>query len=360
MKLMTVLGTRPEIIKLSSLLPLFDKNFQHTLVHTGQHYSYELDRVFFEELELRNPDFALDVGSSDILTQTAAIMSALAPVIEDIAPDMIVVQGDTNTTMAGALAAAKTRTKLAHVEAGARSFNKDMPEEYNRIVADHVADILFPPFEYERENLLREGLPDKKIVVTGGTLVEACRRMLPKARQSKILERLDLKPGEYVLATIHRAESTNYPSALKGIFSALSALSEKIEIVIPIHPRTAKALKHNGFLLDKRVSVIEPLGYTDFLNILSNAKFAMTDSGGVQEEAPALNVPALVLRSETELVYYIEAGKNKLVGRDKETIVPAALDLLARPEELAKMKQARGYLPDGAADIIIQTLLQSG
>ncbi len=357
MKLLTVLGTRPEVIKMSPLLPLFDQRFSHTLVHTGQHYAYHLDRVFFEELHLRAPDYALEVGSADNLIQTAAMMAKMDPVIKQIRPDLIVVQGDTNSTLAGALSAVKSGVYLAHVEAGCRSFNRDMPEEYNRVLTDHSSDILFAPHRDAVDQLRNEGIPEDSVFPTGNTLIDACLRNVGYSEESKILRRLRVTQGEYVLITIHRSETTDNAFVLKELISTLNSLTDRTAIVFPIHPRTKKAMHLENLKLDPRMEVIDPVGYLDFLKLIKSAKFIMTDSGGIQEEAAGLNVPALVLRDETEWMDFVRAGKNKIVGKKSDEILKEALRLLDEPDELEKMKKAEVHLPADASKKIVDILV---
>lgn len=356
MKVLTVLGTRPEIIKLSPLLPLLKETFDHKLAHTGQHYSIEMDRVFFDGLDLSDPEFTLEVGSVDGLTQTALIMERLKPVIDGFRPHLILVQGDTNSTLAGALAAVKSGIKVAHVEAGCRSFNPLMPEETNRIVADHVADVLFAPDKDAVRHLKREGIQGEKVFLTGSTLADACRRNLQFVEKSKILSDLEIRPDEYLVATIHRAENTNHKGALASIINGLNELSKWRPVVFPVHPRTRKALDDWQIKPVPGLIMIEPLGYLDFLSLLSNAMFALTDSGGVQEEAAAMDIPALILRDETEWMSYVRAGKNKLAGTESESIQQAGLELLDDPHVLEKMKNAKADTPTGASAAIVQVL----
>lgn len=359
MKALTVLGTRPEIIKLAPLVPLLDKEFDHFLTHSGQHYAYEMDRVFFEGLSLREPDETLEVGSLDGLAQTALIMERLKPVLDRINPDLVVVQGDTNSTLAGALAAAKAGVCVAHVEAGCRSFNRLMPEELNRVVADHVSDFLFAPYEDQAANLSREGIDSENIYTTGSTLIDICLDHFDIIDQSDILTRVGAAEQDYVLVTIHRAENTDDMEILSRLIASLNRLSDKIDIVFPIHPRTRKALAANGIEQAKRIRIIDPLGYVDFLRLLKGAQFVMTDSGGIQEEAALFNVPGLILREETEWPNFLRAGKNKLVGRDPETIVATAMELLDDNRLLDRMRGADLDLPRGAS-LEIARILQAG
>jgi len=356
LKVLTVLGTRPEIIKLSSLIPLLDDSVEHVLVHTGQHYSFEMDSVFFHELRLRPADYTLKIGSQKQIAQTAGIMLKLEPILEKEQPDFLVVQGDTNSTLAGGLAGAKTGVPVAHVEAGCRSFNRRMPEEVNRILTDHCSTLLFAPDQTSRRHLLEEGIAEEKIHLVGNTIIDACMRSRELAAGSDTLNRLGLVKNGYVLATMHRAENTDEAEALREIVNALDDVAERITLVLPIHPRTKAALKKAGIKLSQEMKVVEPLGYLDFISLLSNAKFAMTDSGGVQEEAAILDTPALVMRNETEWVEYIEAGKNILAGTQRREIAEIAFGLIDDPERLKSLRGAKIAIKRDVSLKILETL----
>lgn len=355
-KILTVLGTRPEIIKLSPLIPLFDEAFEHVLVHSGQHYAYKMDRIFFEELALRPPDHTLDVGSGSQADQTARIISSLEPVIIKEGPNLVLVQGDTNTTLSGAITAAKLGRKLAHVEAGCRSFNLKMPEEVNRIVADHLADVLFAPDQPSHDNLLREGIDHTKIHLVGSTLTDACLRNRAYANSSTILSQLKLEPHKYLLVTIHRAENTDELQTLQNIIRAINALSASHAVVFPVHPRTRKALEDAQLGLEQNIMALEPVGYPDFLKLLESSTMVMTDSGGIQEEAVALGVPCAILRTETEWTKFVEAGRTVVVGTVAEAITGSVERLLRDPHELERMRTAPVSLPTGASQRIVDVL----
>ena len=334
-KVLTFLGTRPEIIKLSPLVPLLGERFLHVLVHSGQHYSFAMDEVFFRELELPAPNYALAVGSASHGEQTARMLARLEPILLDERPDMVLVQGDTNTTLAGGLAAAKLGIPVAHLEAGCRSFNRHMPEELNRVVVDHLAALLLAPDEAANRNLLAEGLPASQTFVTGSSAIDAVRRNQRFAESSTILERMELAPGGYLALTMHRAENTT-PDRLPGIIRALTEIASEHTIVFPVHPRTAAALEQQGLALPPQIRACEPLGYLDTLKLVGSARALLTDSGGLQEEAAALGTPALILRNETEWSYLVDAGVHVLIGASYESIhdgagiwlEPAALNRL--------------------------------
>lgn len=359
MKITTVLGTRPEIIKLSPLIPLLNKHFEHSIVHTGQHYSYQLDKVFFEELDLPAPYQMLEVGSESQVKQVAKIMLALEPILSKDKPNLVLVHGDTNSTLAGALAANKLAIPVGHVEAGCRSFNKLVPEELNRLLTDHCSSILFTSDNVCYHNLLQEGIERKLIHEVGSTLVDACFRNLKFAENSQIMTKLDLKEQEYALVTIHRAENTERPDVLLQISKALNKISERLPLVFPMHPRTKKYLKTHDIKVNSSVKTIEPVGYLDFLKLISGAAFVMTDSGGVQEEAVVLNNVAVILRSETEWTSFIDAGKNILSGTNSEQIYQTVTSLIENPNDLRQRKEAKISLNHGATEKIIKILLKN-
>jgi UDP-N-acetylglucosamine 2-epimerase len=352
-KVLTILGTRPEIVKLSPLIPLLGERFVHVLVHSGQHYSYEMDSVFFRELRLPPPDYALAVGSAGHGEQTARMLARLEPILLAQRPDLVLVQGDTNTTLAGGLCAAKLGIPVAHLEAGCRSFNRAMPEELNRVLVDHLSTLLLAPDAAARSNLLAEGLPPAQVKLIGSSALDAVRRNWPLAEAATILSRLELA-GEYLALTIHRAENTA-PERLPGIVSALNKLAARHTIVFPIHPRTAQALAVQGLRLSGRIRSCEPLGYLDMLKLVGSASALLTDSGGLQEEAAVLGTPALVLRNETEWRYLVDAGTHVLVGNSEESIL-AGGDCWLQPGALARLRSADVPLWRGAAERALEAI----
>lgn len=352
MKPAFVFGTRPEIIKLAPVVRAFiERGVEPLLIHTGQHYDYEMSRVFLEELELPPIDHHLEVGSGTQAEQTGKAMIKIERVLMEEKPDVTLVQGDTNTVLAGALASVKLKIPVAHVEAGLRSFDRTMPEEINRILADHASEVLFPPTEEARKNLEREGITEN-VYVVGNTIVDAVLQNAEVAeKKSGILERLGLEPKEYVLITAHRAENTDSRENLTRLVEMLEAL--QMRAVYPMHPRTRKRLEEFG--LWERVSSIEnltvtkPLGYLDFLKLEKNAFAIMTDSGGIQEEAIILGVPCLTLRYNTERPETVEAGGNVLVGLEKERALGYLQRLLEDREFYRKMAEAPNPFGDGKA-----------
>jgi len=332
-----VVGTRPEIVKMAPVIKLLERS-SYILIHTGQHYSYELDKVFFEELGLPEPDYRLDTGlrASTHGEQTGLMLVEVERILLAEKPRFVVVQGDTNTTLASALAARKLNTILvAHVEAGLRSGNWEMPEEVNRLIVDHISDILFAPTRRAEENLLKEGIPRGRIHLTGNTIVDAVRIGLEGAvRRSKILEELGLERERYFLLTLHRAENVDFKERLLSILKGVNLVKEKYpgyEIVFPIHPRTMKRIKAFGLQdMLRSLLVVDPVGYTDFLMLEASARLVMTDSGGVQEEACILRTPCVTLRTETERPETVEVGANIVASRDPESILRSVETMLSR------------------------------
>jgi UDP-N-acetylglucosamine 2-epimerase (non-hydrolysing) len=321
--IVTVLGTRPEVIKLSSLLPLLNQRWSHALVHTGQHYDEEMVNVFFHDLKLPPPDYTLTVGSGSHAKQIAQIILRLEEILQREEARLVIVQGDTNTTLGGALAARQLGIPVAHVEAGCRSHNRQMPEEQNRIVVDHLADYLFTPDTIATENLLREGIAADRIFMTGSTGIDACLRNWGYATTQPILDQLNIERRTYGLVTVHRAANT-VPEVLPGIFASLNDIATHLPLIFPMHPRTRAVFEALGLAdgLHPDIHLLPPLGYLDSLALIGNALVVLTDSGGVQEETAALGIPTLILREETEWQAYVNAGTHRLVGMTPETIVP--------------------------------------
>jgi UDP-N-acetylglucosamine 2-epimerase (non-hydrolysing) len=326
-----ILGTRPEIIKMSPIIRECERQgVDYFILHTGQHYSYEMDRAFFEELELPEPKYNLDVGSGTHADQTGRIMTSIEKVLMDEKPDVVLVQGDTNTVLAGALAAAKLHIRVGHVEAGLRSFDRTMPEEINRVVADHISDYLFAPTETSRQNLLREGIDGAKISVTGNTVVDAVFQNLEISKKKcDVLGTLGLKSKEYFLVTTHRAENVDVRERLEEILRGLSAVGDaySLPVVFPMHPRTAKMMQEFG-LSPNGITVTQPLGYLEFLQLESNARLVLTDSGGLQEESCILGVPCVTLRDNTERPETVEVGANVLAGTNPEKVTQSVQSIL--------------------------------
>lgn len=324
MKIALVFGTRPEIIKILPVIRECEmKDLDYFILHTGQHYSYKMDKVFFEELELPEAKYNLDVGSGSHAEQTGKMLIGIEKVLMKEKPDIVLVEGDTNTVLAGALAASKLHIKVGHVEAGLRSYDRNMPEEINRILTDHVSDYLFAPTKKARETLLEEGITESKIFVTGNTIVDAVYQNLKIAeRRIDVLNKLDLERGEYFLVTAHRQENVDMRERLKGILEGLNLIYREFDlsIIFPIHPRTAKRIKEFRLELPKGVELIESLGFLDFLQLEAYAKLILTDSGGVQEESCILHTPCVTLRENTERPETLEVGANVLAGTSSHKI----------------------------------------
>ncbi|MCE7697950.1 MAG: UDP-N-acetylglucosamine 2-epimerase (non-hydrolyzing) [Methanobacterium paludis] len=354
MKIATILGTRPEIIKLSPLIPLLDKEFEQILIHTGQHYSYTMDEIFFEDLKLRDCDYTLNVGSGTHAQQTGKMIMKLEEVLLNEKPDVVLVQGDTNSTFAGAITASKLQIKVAHVESGCRSFDRKMPEEINRSLVDHCSDFLFAPDENALNNLVAEGIPCEKIHLVGNTSVDACLRAMKLFNQDK-LNALSLEKENYALLTIHRQENTSYEN-LKEILGAINTISNRIKVVFPVHLRTKNVIDEHKIQINDNLILTDPLGYKDFMGLLANSKFVMTDSGGVQEESAVLSIPCLILRDNTEWMSYVELGKNMLLGTDQRKIAEYVVDLVDNEQKLDDMKKVDAHIKKGAPESIVSSL----
>ena len=336
MKIAIILGTRPEIIKMSPVIRYCrDKKLDFFVIHTNQHYSYEMDKIFFEELNLPDPEYNLEVGSGLHGEQTGKMLAGIETILIDEKPDVVLVEGDTNTVLAGALAASKLHIKVGHVEAGLRSFDMSMPEEINRIMVDHISDYLFAPTETSRKYLLQEGIKEQKIHVVGNTIVDATMQNLSIARdRSNIMDELNVSSGNFFLLTMHRAENVDDSARLEKILNGLKLVSDKykIPLIFPMHPRTMNRIKEFWFgnkINDiDSLNIVEPIGYMDFLVLESEAKLVLTDSGGVQEETCILMTPCVTLRDNTERPETVDAGANVIVGCEAEKIMAGVEKML--------------------------------
>lgn len=334
MKIAVVVGTRPEIIKMSPIIrELQVRNLDYVFIHTGQHYSYNLDKVFFEELELPLPNYNLDVGSGSHAKQTANIMIRTEDLLTMLKPDVVLVEGDTNTVLGVALAAVKLHIKVGHVEAGLRSRDKRMPEEINRVLTDHCSDHLFAPTESAKRNLLSENISEWGISVTGNTVVDAVGQNLGVAQKHRSLHSR-YKLREYYLLTLHRPENVDNKDRFESILQGVKKLAEDIPVVYPIHLRACKMLNEYRISADG-LSIIEPVGYLEFLQLEYRAKLILTDSGGVQEEACILGVPCVTLRDSTERPETIEVGANVLAGANPAKIVDCVKGMINRRNKWA-------------------------
>lgn len=337
MKLMIVTGTRPEIIKLSPVIKeCLERGLDITLVHSGQHYSYEMDRIFFEELDLPEPDYNLEAGSGTHGCQTASILCGIEKLMIADRPDWVIVQGDTNTVLASALAASKLHIKVAHVEAGCRSYNRMMPEEINRVLTDHVSDLLFVQSDEIRVILLGEGIKDEKIEVVGNTIVDAVIQNLSIANEkSVILQKTGVSPGKYGLLTLHRQENVDDPDRFSRILDGVGRVAERygISFVYPVHPRSRKMIAEHNIHVPENIIRVDPVGFLDFLSLESSAYLIMTDSGGVQFEACVLRVPCVTLRDETEIPETVIVGSNVVAGTDPVQILRASERMVNVPRD---------------------------
>jgi len=313
-KIHTIIGTRPEIIKMSQLIPLLDGNFEHRFIFTSQHYSKNMVDIFLDELGVREPDIFLGVKSSD----HSSLKDAIRPKIAELKPDYVLTYGDTNSTLAAAMATKELEINLIHVEAGLRSFDNSMPEEMNRIKTDGLSDYLFTPTELTKHFLGKEGITNNVFVV-GNTVVDACLTYSKIANEkSKILDELKIEKDNYVLVTAHRQENVDNPERLLKILNSLSDLP--LTVIFPIHPRTKKRVTENNYKIHENIRVIDPLGYLDFLKLMMHSSLIITDSGGIQEEAITLKIPCLTIRTSTERWETIITGGNFLVGVEPDLV----------------------------------------
>ncbi len=352
MKVAVIVGTRPEIIKMSPVIrALQSMDVPYYVLHTGQHYSYNMDRLFFEELELPQPDYKLDIGERfrGHGAQTGEMLKEMEKVFTGDRPDVVLVQGDTNTVLAGAISASKLHIKVGHVEAGLRSHDRSMPEEINRILADHVSDYLFAPTEGSADNLRKEGIEDEKIFITGNTVVDAVHQNLEIARKKgNVLENFGLDDRNYILITAHRQENVDDRERLSGIVHVLNSL--EIPAIFPMHPRTVNRMREFGLeVKNPLVQVVEPVGYMDFLMLIAHARVILTDSGGIQEESNILHVPCLTLRDNTERPETVEAGSNIIVGVEPDSVLSMLGLILEDSDFETKMRSAPVAFGDGRA-----------
>ena len=347
MRILSIVGNRPQFIKSAPLSLALRNRAEEVVLHTGQHYDHELSQVFFDELGLEPPKHRLEAGSGSHAEQTARMLPGIEAAVVEEEPALVLVYGDTNSTLAGALAASKLRIPVAHVEAGLRSFDRTMPEELNRVLVDRVSSLLFAPSDTAVANLEAEGIRDG-VHQVGDVMLDANLRLVPIARErSQALELAGVEPGAYALATVHREANTRQP-ALERIVEALNALQEPV--VIPLHPRTAGAIESQGLRLEGHVHPRPPAGYLDFAALASQARVILTDSGGVQKEAYWYEVPCVTLRENTEWVETVETGWNRLVGTDPDAIVAATRG--SRPGAEHPPLYGNGHAADLIADVL--------
>tara|TARA_Y100000310_G_scaffold82715_1_gene79325 strand:+ start:32912 stop:33973 length:1062 start_codon:yes stop_codon:yes gene_type:complete len=332
-----VLGTRPEIIKLSPIMRACEeKGIEYFIIHTGQHYDKNMDSIFFEELKLASPKYNLGVGSCSPGKQISLMLERIEEILLKENPDVVLVQGDTNSVLAGALAAKKANLKVGHVEAGLRSYDESMPEEHNRILVDHISDFLFASTEDAAQKIDNEGIKKEKVYVVGNTVVDAVYQNGDIAEQSKnILKSLGLEKNEYIITTAHRPANVDSPVQLKKLVDGLNGVVKELQLplIFAVHPRTKNCIEKAKFILDDLVKLIDPVGYLDFLQLLKNAKLIITDSGGIQEEASVLKVPCVTTRENTERPETLTLGCNILSGVEPEKMIACAKEMVNKSRD---------------------------
>lgn len=331
-KVTCVVGARPNFIKVAALVHAMRSRptFEIQLIHTGQHFSPDMSDSFFEQLGIPEPDHNLGAGGGSQTEQTAEIMKRIEPILTNHRPDFLLVVGDVNSTLAASLVAAKIGIKIAHVEAGLRSFDRAMPEEINRLVTDAISDYLFVTEKSGEDNLRREGVPSDRIFFAGNVMIDTLLRFRAKAAESNALDRLGLISRAYAVVTLHRPSNVDDPTQLAKLIGVLNELSNEIKIVFAVHPRTSQRIQASSLGVE-RLQVIPPQSYFDFLRLTSEARLVLTDSGGIQEETTILQVPCLTLRENTERPVTIDNGTNRLIGTNPEAILQAARGVLAEP-----------------------------
>lgn len=359
MKIINIVGARPNFVKIAPLMEAYrqHKAITPVLVHTGQHYDSKMSDLFFHQLGIPQPDLNLGVGSASHAVQTAEIMKAFEPVVLEQKPDLVLVVGDVNSTIACGLVAVKLGVKLVHVEAGLRSFDRTMPEEVNRVLTDSISDFLFCTEKSGVDNLAREGIAADKVFLVGNVMIDALLKHKAAAEKSSIVRDMKLESGRYAVLTLHRPANVDDPGVFDRILDALDVIQRDMPVVFPIHPRTRNNLKDSA--PGKRVQemknlvMTDPLGYLDFLKLMSEARIVLTDSGGIQEETAILKVPCVTLRENTERPVTVDTGWNQVVGRDPERIIAAYQRAFSRPKDAGE----RPPLWDGhAAERIVRIL----
>ncbi len=357
LSILAIVGARPNFMKVAPLAWAATKleDVEVKIVHTGQHYDRNMSELFFEQLRIPKPVHNLGVGSGSHAVQTAEIMTRFEPVLLKEKPDLVLVVGDVNSTIACAMVATKLGFPVAHVEAGLRSFDRDMPEEINRVLTDSISDELFVTEQSGADNLRREGVPEDRVHFVGNVMIDTLLSCRDLANASDVLDRLGLDKRAYGVVTLHRPSNVDDPRTLAGIWRALSRISEEMPLVFPVHPRTRRRLSDAGLQPSDSMRLLEPVGYVDFLKLQADAGMILTDSGGIQEEATILGVPCLTLRRNTERPVTIEVGCNKLVGDDPETITREALAIVRGENPVRKVpKYWDGRAAERTIDILVE------
>ncbi len=358
MKLLAIAGARPNFMKIAPLMweikrrPTVDA----FLVHTGQHYDKQMSELFFEDLHIPRPDVNLEVGSGTHAVQTAEVMKRIEPVLLDVRPDAIVVVGDVNSTIACAMTAVKIGVPVAHIEAGLRSFDRTMPEEINRVLTDAISRWLFVSERSGLENLRREGVGEERMFFVGNLMIDTLLACRERSERSTILEQLELGSRGYNVLTLHRPSNVDDPQVFQSLASAVERLQAELPIVFPVHPRTRKALSAWELSKMPNLRITDPLGYIDFMKLVSHARLVLTDSGGIQEETTVLGVPCLTLRANTERPATVTQGTNQLVGMDPARIIEAGLAALAGPAAARRIPEGwDGRAAGRVVDVLLQT-----
>jgi UDP-N-acetylglucosamine 2-epimerase (non-hydrolysing) len=325
-------------------------------VHTGQHYDQNMSKVFFEELEIPEPDIHLGVGSGSHAQQTAKVMMQIEEVLQRETPDLVLVVGDVNSTLAATLVATKMGVPVAHVEAGLRSFDRTMPEEINRLVTDSIADLLLTPSRDGDENLLREGVDPSRIRFVGNVMIDTLLKFLPRARATQAWAALGFAKGGYALVTLHRPSNVDDRETLGGLLQLMGRIASRLPVLFPIHPRTRKMIEEFGLQPQSdRIRLVDPVGYLDFLGLQDGARLVLTDSGGIQEETTVLGVPCLTLRTNTERPVTVSEGTNRVVGQDPDVIWAAVQDVLDQPQGKVRVPE---YWDGQAAERVVRAVLE--
>ena len=362
MKIINIVGARPNLMKIAPLMAEYRKHprIEPLLVHTGQHYDANMSDFFFNQLGIPEPDLNLEVGSASHAVQTAEVMKAFEPVVQEHRPDAVLVVGDVNSTIACGLVAVKLGVKLVHVEAGLRSFDRSMPEEINRVLTDGISDILLCSEASGVTNLRREGIADEKIHLVGNVMIDTLLQHRERARQSTVLEDFSLDEGGYAVLTLHRPSNVDDPEVLGKLLDALDVVQSDMPVLFPVHPRTRAKLEDFGLAARvaamKELRLIEPLGYLDFLRLMSSARIVLTDSGGIQEETTILQVPCLTLRDNTERPVTVELGTNRIVGQDPAKILAVYRELMTHKTSGQPPPLWDGHASERIVEILLAAL----
>jgi UDP-N-acetylglucosamine 2-epimerase (non-hydrolysing) len=359
LKVMTIVGTRPEIIRLSRVIDRLDRFAEHVLVHTGQNYDYELNQIFFEELGIRRPDFFLDAVGESLAATIGNIIAKVDPLLEAAAPDAVLILGDTNSSLA-AIPAKRRHIPIFHMEAGNRCFDQRVPEETNRKIVDHIADINLPYSELARQNLMREGLPSDRVITTGSPMAEVLAHYREKIDASEVLARLGLAAGRYFVVSAHREENVDAPERLRLLAEVLNRLAGEYDcpVVMSVHPRTRKRFEVAGLAIDPRVQLLKPLGFFDYVQLQMNARATLSDSGTISEESSILNFPALNLRETHERLEGMEEGAVMMVGMNWARIRQAIPILDAQPRGAPRLlRPVADYLAPNVSDKVLRIVV---